>query len=306
MNKLLKIIALVLLSVNSFGQINQEDSTLSVVGYWDKNEEQTYTVQIEKCKLKGSDTTSIETINYEVDILIKDSTENSYTIEWKYKNFESDSDNEFTKKLMSISNNLKVIIKTDELGAFQEVVNWKEIRDQISDALEVLRKEFKDVPKIKDITKQVGIMFSTKEAIESGSIKEIQQFYSFYGSKYKLNEVLTGKQKLANLYGGEPFDADYELELTTIDTASDSGIVRYLQTVDKKQVTDATYEYLKKNAIAMKTPIPEREDIPELTIEDRTASNIHGPSGWILYTINIREVTAEDVTSIETREIELK
>lgn len=306
MNKLLKMTAAVLLSANCFGQINMTDSTLSVIGYWDKNEKQTYSVLQEKYKIKSGDTTSREVIKYDVDVWIKDSTAKSYTIVWKYKSFETNTDNKFTKKLMSLSNNLDVVIKTDEMGSFQEVVNWKEIRDYINDALESLRKEFKDVPKIKEITNQVGSMFTSKEAIESAAIKDILQVYSFNGAKYKLNEILTGKQKLPNLYGGEPFDADFEIELTTIDTANNSGVVRYVQTVDKKQATDATYEYLKRTAKAINTPEPKREDIPELSIEDRTASNIHAPSGWVLYSINVREVTADNIFSVEKREIELK
>lgn len=306
MNKLLKITAAILLSANCFGQINMSDSTLSVIGYWNKYEKQTYSVLQQKYKIKSGDTTSREVLKYDVDVWIKDSTAKSYTIVWKYKNFDINTDNKFTQKLMSLSNNLDVVIKTDEMGSFQEVVNWKEIRDYINNALETLQKEFKDIPKIKEITNQVGSMFTSKEAIESTTIKEILQIHSFNGAKYKLNEVLNGKQKLANLYGGEPFDADFEIELTTIDTASNSGVVRYVQTVDKKQATNATYEYLKKMATSMNIPEPKREDIPELSIEERTASNIHGPSGWVLYSINVREVTADNVLSVEIREIELK
>jgi len=306
MNKLLILSATVLLSANCFGQINMTDSTLSVIGYWDKNETQTYSVLNEKYKIEDGDTTSREIVKYDVDILIKDSTAESYTIVWKYKNLETNSENKITKKLMSISNNLDVVIKTDEMGALLEVVNWKEIRNYINDALDTLRKDFKDVPKIKEITDQVAKMFTSKEVIESAAIKDIIQLYSFNGAKYKLNEVLTGKLKLANLYGGEPFDAEYTLELASIDTANNSGVVRYTQTVDKKQATDATYEFLKKTAKAINSPEPERKDIPELTIEDWSASSIHGPSGWVLYSINVREVTADKILSIESREIELR
>lgn len=302
----LKIIAAMLLSANCFGQINMNDSTISVIGYWDKNEKQTYSVLHEKYKVKEGDTTSREVMKYDVDILIKDSTAKSYTIVWKYKNFETNTDNKFTTKLISISNNLDVVIKTDEMGMVQEVVNWKEIRDYINDALETLRKEFKDVPKIKEITNQVAATFTSKEAIESAAIKDIIQLYSFNGAKYKLNEILKGKQKLPNLYGGEPFDAEFEIELTTIDTATNSAVVRYAQTVDKKQATDETYEYLKKLAKAMNTPEPKREDIPELSIGDWTASNIHGPSGWVLYSVNVREVSSDNILSVDRREMELK
>lgn len=306
MIKIVKLILTVFVSINCFGQINRSDSTFSVVGNWGKNEKQTYSIFEEKYKIKTGDTISREVINYDVDIWIKDSTAKSYTIIWKYKNFKTKTDNIFIKKLLSLNNNLDVIIKTDELGAFQEVVNWKDIRDYINDALDTLQKEFKDIPNIKEIINQVSTMFTSKEEIESSTIKEILQMYSFNGAKYKLNNILKGKQKIANIYGGEPFDADFEIEFTLIDTANNSGVIRFDQTIDKKLAMDATYEYLKKISKKMNASELKKEDIQVLSIEDRTTSNIHGPSGWVLYSINIREVTSDNILRVESREIELK
>lgn len=290
---------------NGFCQINLADSSISVIGYWDKNEKQTYSISQENYKLKGADTTSREVLKYDVDIVIRDSTAKSYTIDWHYKNFQSSTDNKFTAKLLSITDKLDVIIKTDEMGTFLEVVNWKEIRDYINKALDILAHDFSDIPKIKEICEQVAATFTSREAIESAAIKDILQLYNFHGGKYRLNEQVQGKVKLANIFGGEPFDADVEMELTTLDTANNSAVIRYVQDVNKEQAADATFEYLKRTSKASGLPEPKREDIPELSIEDKVVSSIHGPSGWVLYSISIREVTADDVTTIETREIEL-
>ncbi|MES2621389.1 MAG: hypothetical protein V4615_11120, partial [Bacteroidota bacterium] len=191
MNKLLKTIAAILLSAPCFSQINMADSSLSVIGYWDKKEKQTYSITETKYKIKDGDTTLREMIKYDAEVSIKDSTANSFTIVWKYKNFETNTENKFTKKLLSLGNNQEVIIKTNEMGSFVEVLNWKEVKQYITDGIEALQKEFKEIPKIKEITNQVGAMFATKQGIESGAIKEILQLYTFNGGKYKLNEVLT-------------------------------------------------------------------------------------------------------------------
>jgi hypothetical protein len=71
-------------------------------------------------------------------------------------------------------------------------------------------------------------------------------------------------------------------------------------------VAAQTYEYLKKTAKTTGSKPPEKSDIPELAIEDRTAASIHGPSGWVLYSYYIRQIEADSMISIETREIELK
>jgi hypothetical protein len=305
MKIVLTIAAMLFVSGSASSQINMNDSTVQVISFWDRMEKQSYTVLQEKTKLKGADTTSKEIIRYEVDITVIDSTAKSYTVEWLYKNFDVNTDNKFTQRLVALSENLKVIIKTDELGAFQEVVNWKEVRGYIEKSLEVLKKDFKDVPKINEITAQVGSMFSTKESIESAAIGEIQQYHSFHGARYLLGERLSGQLKAPNLLGGEPFDMDLEVYLDEINPDDNNYIIRSLQTINSKQLTDATYEYLVRLSKSMAVPSPKREDLKDLTNETITASRIHG-SGWVIYSVQTKTVTSDDVTSIDERVIEIK
>ena len=122
--KRLQIFGLIfLLSVKIYGQINMNDSTVQVIGYWDKNEKQSYIVTQEKYKIKDSDTTSREFYKYAVDITIIDSTADSYIIDWFYKDYEINSENALINKLASITEDMIVKIRTNELGVFQEVIN---------------------------------------------------------------------------------------------------------------------------------------------------------------------------------------
>ena len=149
MNRLLVIGIVFLLSVNMYGQINEKDSTVQVVAYWSKLDQQSYNVSYEKIKIKSSDTISKELMKYEVDVKIIDATENSYTTEWFYKNFTIDTDNELVKKLTSLSDDMSVIIKTDELGSFVEIVNWKDVKEYLTKVTKELEKELKDIPNYK-------------------------------------------------------------------------------------------------------------------------------------------------------------
>jgi len=130
-------------------------------------------------KIKKADTTSRETTKYDLEITVLKADEKSYTVEWIYKNITNDSENPTIKKLMNITKDLNVIYKTDELGSFVEVVNWKEIKEYTQKALSSLKKDFKDIPEMDKVLKQMEATFSTKEAIEATSIKDIQQFHTF-------------------------------------------------------------------------------------------------------------------------------
>lgn len=69
------------------------------------------------------------------------SSSNKRPVEWYYKNFKTDSQNVPVQKIMSIAKDIKVVYRTDELGIFVEVVNWKEIRDYIHNVMDVMQKD---------------------------------------------------------------------------------------------------------------------------------------------------------------------
>lgn len=305
MNKLLIFGTIFLLSTTLFGQISVKDSTVQVIGYWANQEIQSYDVSYEKLKIKSKDTISRELIKYEVDIKIIDSTENSYTIEWFYKNYSIDTDNELVRKLTSIANDISVKIKTDELGAFIEIVNWEEVRDYLTKVTETLKNELKDVPNYEKIIANVMSIYSTKESIEANAIKDALQFYQFHGVKYKLGEELEGKLETANNYGGKPFETDVRYSLDEINEIDGNSILRSNQVINSEQLTDATYNYLEKMG-TFGDKFPPRNEFPSLTNETNTASRIHGQSGWIIYSIETKEITAAETTNIEERIIELK
>lgn len=293
------------MSVNIFGQINMTDSTAQVIGYWDKNEKQSYIVTQEKYKIKDSDTTSRDFYKYAVDITIVDSTANSYTIDWFYKDYEIQSENALIQKLASVTNDMNVRVRTNELGVFQEVINWKDVRDYILKETRLLKKETKNIPNMDDFIKQLEGMYSTKESIELGAVKEMQQFYTFHGAKYEYGNEYNADVKVASLYGGEPFDTKMTVWLDELNPDDNNFIIRMNQTVNAEQLTNATFDYLVKMAETLKMPAPKREDIPEVSNDTYTASRIHG-SGWIIYSIETKETKAEDQTNIEERVIEIK
>ena len=305
MKKLLILGFAILLSGGVFGQINMNDSTAQVIGYWDMNEKQSYIITQEKFKVNDSDTTSREFYKYAVDVSIVDSTANSYVIDWFYRDYEIQSDNELIQKLSSITEDMTIRIRTDELGVFQEVVNWKEVRGFILKATKMMKKETKDIPNMDKFIEQLEGTYSTKESIELGAVKEMQQFYTFHGAIYELGEEYNADMQAANLYGGDPFDMNVTVWLDELNPDDNNFIIRMQQSIGSEQLTNATFDYLSKMAETLKIPAPKKEDIPPLTNDTWTASRIHG-SGWIIYSVETKEVRAEGVTNVEEVVIEIQ
>lgn len=294
-----------LFSLSSFGQINEKDSTVQVVAYWSKLDTQSYNVSYEKIKIKSQDTISKELMKYQVDITVIDSTKNSYTTEWFYKNFTIDTKNELVKKLTAISNDISVTIKTDEFGAFIEILNWQEVRDYLTKVAKKLEEELKEIPNYKEIIEKVLAVYATKESIEANAIKDALQFYSFHGVKYKLGEEISGKVPVGNNFGGKPFETNVTYSLDEINVEAGNAIIRMKQTVNSEQLTNETYNYLKRMG-TFGAKIPNRVDFPSLTNETYTASRIHGETGWVIYSIETKEIKAKESTNIEERILEIK
>jgi hypothetical protein len=206
---------------------------------------------------------------------------------------------------MNINNDMKVVFKTDEFGAFIEVVNWKEIKAYIQKEVSTLLKDFKEIQEMDNVIKQIEATYSTKKAIESASIKDIQQFHSFHGAKYKLGEVIKGQIKVPNLYGAKPFDSEFSLSLDEINETDNNFIIRSTQQVNIEQLTNATFDYLTKTAKTMNIEPPKREELKALKNETLTATRMHG-TGWVVYSVQTTTITSDNVTNIEERTIEIK
>ncbi|HEX3006064.1 MAG TPA: hypothetical protein VHO90_00455 [Bacteroidales bacterium] len=304
--KITASLLLFFISLHLFGQINSNDSTVQVIGYWDKNEKQSFRVTFDKYQVKAGDTTNREKYTYDVEITILDSTSKSYTIQWLYKNYQVQTGNELTKKIMSLAEDCKVIITTDELGAFVEVANWKDVRDYMNNAIKKVKAQFKNVPNIDNIFGQIQKVYTSKEAIETVAIKDIHQFYTFHGAKYKLGQELNNRIKLPNLLGGDPFDTDITVILDDINFEGDNSVLRMWQTTDSAQLTEATYNYLKRMALDMKVALPKREDIKTITNKTSMGSRIHGSTGWVTYSFETKETSTDGIVNVEERVIELR
>lgn len=281
------------------------DSSAQIIGYWDKNETQTFLISEEKIKIKETDTISREFAKYVVDVTILDSTATSYTIEWFYHDYEIDSKNEITQALVAITDSLRIVFKTDELGSFTEIVNWQDIRSLTTKAVNVLKEKFKKVPNMDKIWDQTSAIFNTKENIEAIAINEIKQYYTFHGAKYSLGEEYNATLKSPNIYGGEPFDTKVTAWLDELNYEDNNSVLRVEQSVDEKQLTDAAYSYIVKMAESMGGIAPKKEEIPQVSNNIWTASRIHG-SGWVTYSIQTKEVSAEKSTNIEEVIIQLQ
>lgn len=305
MSKLILLLLATSLTTISTAQINLKDSSVQTVGYWDKKEKQVYSVITDKFKVRAKDTVSRARLTYDVEITVIDSTAKSYTLEWAYSNFKSTSTDKLRKKAEQAPQGLKILVKTDEMGSFEEVLNWKEVRDHMLRSTDLMRAEFGSDKNFDIVMKEIEKLYATKENVEAIAINDIQQFYMFHGGKYTKGEPAEGRIEIPNVFGGKPFDAEVYIYLEEINNDESNYILRYEQSVDEKQLMAAATEYVTNIAKKIGKPVPKDFNLKEMVHETLVGARIH-EYGWPIYIILTKTVTSEDMVNIEERVIEIK
>jgi hypothetical protein len=287
-------------------QMNFEDSSVQVITYWNLGETHEYSVSLHKLQYTANDTTSNETITYDVEVSVVDSSLFSYNIRWYYKNFKSDSESPVLQKLATAAEGMEVIILTNEVGSFQGIVNIMEISDYMTNSINALRADFEGQSALDKVFDQMLSIYADNTSIEARTMEDIRQFHTFYGSQYILNETITAPFMIYNPYDLNQFLDTYEsIRLENLDGEHNEYKMRFIQEVNPVQFTEATYIYRKEMAKSSGDELIERADFNNCTKIVETVSRIHN-TGWLIESIQWNEVVANGTTNLETRRIHVK
>lgn len=308
---LLTFLSLLFFKNEAYSQINIADSTVQVLGYWDKHEKETYIITEYDIKIKNNDTIKNEYLKCEAIVTIIDSTANSYTIKWDYQNFSTNSENEIYKKIINLSEDMEVYIKTDENGKFIEVVNWLEIVDYIKRTTNKFLEDYKDQEPIQNVITSLLAKYDSKQSIETYTILEILQFHYYHGLKFQMGEVLESEAKFPSPYTKEPLNGYVEYYLDEINNEENYYIIRSYQEVDKEELHAATKNYLvnilkagfKEEAKELTTK--DLGDIGDFTNEVYYFHQMHG-TGWPIYTVFTNVTKSKEVMVVKKRIVEIK
>jgi hypothetical protein len=297
MKKLFTLLTAIAFTIPAFAQIDDDNSSVQVVGYWNKNEKHTYSLQHQKKNVEGFDTIVVYDVKYKADIKIIDSSATGYIVEWKYYDFVVSSTDEVSGKLAKLNEGLIVKVSTDEIGTFKELLNWTDIKEHNQKALKILEKQkgFDNIQQKVSFT--LKDRYSSKEAIEAHSIKDIRQFYDFHGITLALGETLSDGAIQENTITKEPIHSKYFLELAEIDIENRSYTIRFKQIFDT-----AAFKTLAKDMVTEFVDKSTSDFLKSMAVEEYLAVNMH-ESGWPLELYYNREIYVNEKMQIETRSV---
>lgn len=287
-------------------QMNFQDSTVQVISYYELGESYSYSVEVEEYKVEAKDTFEHEFMYYDLDVTVIDSTENSYILRWTYSEIESESEDTLLNTFISSIDKFSIDVLTDEYGVIKDVLNWENVRDYMLNVTDSLKLLLDNVPEINAVLDEFSKIYTSKEGVMSFAIQDVQQLHDFFGAKFTLDREASGVLKTPNIYyPEEPFDMSVSVIVEKMDSITNDYYIRSIKEIDSDQLTETTYNYLKKLSTQKNTGFMEREDFFKMTNLTETLSQIHN-TGWVLGSVQWKEVSAEGYTKMEVRRIQMK
>ncbi len=218
------------LSLTLYSQI---DSTkVAFVAYWSIGDDYNFKASKVKREWKNDVQTKKDSSQYIANFKVLDSTDKSYKIQWTYKNnivstFQEKAekifeDKEVVNQILKKNDLSKVIYKTNELGEFIEILNWKELGESTKLLLKEMLNSFEKknpekVNELRNALNPIIEIYSSKQGIEQLAISELQYFHFPFGLEYDITTPIKYEQELPNVLGGKPILADATLTFEEVD-----------------------------------------------------------------------------------------
>jgi len=286
-------------------QIDMKDSTATAIGYWSAGELQNYKVTNITSITDKEDTLSYVTVSYDIELKIVDSNSVNYIIEWKRKNYSFSNNDEFKRELETVGEGFPIQVLTNEYGSDVSILNWEDYYNSVTDKIDALKKKYiGEASKIFELNK-LARRHKDKESIEQFCVKDIQQFFAYHGAKYKLGETIKARIKIPNNYGGDELNADAVMMMDALLPENNTYIVKSFQNIDPAQLKAVTYDYLSKINITG-SELPSYEDFPTITKQIWGGTEIHGPTGWVIYSQESEQINTGSEVTLKERLIEIQ
>jgi len=227
-------LAALLICINLFAQ---DETSVSFVAYWKKGDTKTYMVTKKNIQYKNDTLVKESTDGYIVKFVVVDSTATSYVIDWNYENtlFQSTALPKEVVPVLEKYKNINIRYTTDELGAFKEVLNWKEVGKMMNEMFDKLLSSLSEnKTDVSKAIKPFKEIYSSKEGIESLVMKEIQYFHWPFGIAAVYGDTLRYEEYLPNMLGGDPIKANGAFYFEQVDFENEK--CKFVNTLDLDSV----------------------------------------------------------------------
>ncbi len=226
---------------DSAESVAMPDSTVAVIAWFNKRDTVTYWINEGEWKIKGTDTIKSAGINTKVMLTVADSTDEGYTMEYQFLNFQGDAladselgalQNRIAEKLGKKIIGTKIRFHTDEYGTITKYDNLNHIKKQAKSLFKEASKELLVLPVV-DSLKSIGFDISKyikkvdPDQLVQGYLEELELLFLCHGNIYELGESSIHEDETDTQYASDTYNTasiDPETQNYSITCQVDSEI----------------------------------------------------------------------------------
>ncbi|WP_258099604.1 hypothetical protein [Marinoscillum pacificum] len=304
--KFIIAILLALLFLETQSQRLVDGSDVSIMSYW--NVEDTLDFQYNRSRHAFEDTSSLYDVTWNIQLVVTDSTDDSYTLDWYYKDFTSEIRSngeimdELAEEVLQKMKGLRIKYRTNELGTFTTIINWKEIRP-ILNKIYVYQYQKLGTTQYgtqmqNDFSRTKSIYIDQSAFEASHLMREIQQFHYLYGVLVTEGEVQQFQMEQQSPLTNGSIPVDVSLQLSKLDKVAAVGEITIKQKFGEEAI-EILINATKDRFRQIGREIPEDVDVPLIDITEEYKFKYDLNSGWPIEISHIKETKSEYSHSVD-------
>jgi len=291
-----RILFFALFGVLSWTMMSQSaDSSVVFKANFLKSEYQRYEVTKTIYTLTRKDTTDMLRVGFKAEVVVTDSTENSYILKWKISNYTINTSDTYLQKLIGLASQVLISYRISKSGVFEEFITGTSATGCLEAGLPKVLDAFKG--QLDSTSKaEVAKIYALRENLETLILGFMIQFHQFHGLGYTLGEVVNVPVEVTSRFTSKPLPGIQRKKLTTIDRTNQTAVMAYATILDMSDYRKALSDNLKMELNNYKNL--QQNEIGSMMIDIRT--------GWPIWSMDQRESKAGSLTYGEQLEIQYK
>lgn len=243
----------------------KRDSTVDVIGWFEKNDTLDYWIQESEWKVSGKDTIKTAAVSSKVRIVVTDSTSKGYKMDYTFLDFRGDSlvestmgkfQNHIVEKFGKKIIGTTVHFETDEYGEIKKFTNLSQIKKQAKGLFKDAMSEILALDEIKSM-KGVSMRSMLKQVdtdeLVDGYLEELKLLFMYHGKSFNVGEFKEHEDSTATSYENDtytevyknPENGTYAIETSVVNIIPKNNVRAFLGGI-AEQYTDKSQDEINK------------------------------------------------------------
>ncbi len=284
--------------------INEQDSTLYVIGFFSKNDTLVYWINESVWKLEPNDTIKTAGISTKVRLTVTDATPKGFKMDYTFLDFKCDSvsesdlgniQNKLAEKLSKKIIGTTINFETDEYGTITKYNNIGKIKKQAKSLFKESMKELLQLPEIAglkdsgfDLAKIIKEVDSDK--LVDGYLEELKLLFLCHGLVYNIGSTHSHEAASEKSFENDTY-TKVELDTTDWSYQISTEVINLIPQKDMKELVEGLVISMDNDTITDSFNQFFDKQVTEDCVYDSYFSSDFISSGWPYRVINQTNIT---------------